>query len=148
MRFLRKISYERKMESWLFLVLLSSLAGLPVNGNDQPSTPPLPSTMDSKHVDICILQVNNIINTFINLSYYTCTPVYCRPYISMYLNLFLMFTEDKSLFSVKRREQIETAEKVWNVDDYAKQYQAITFVVDTVFPVSRKGLQRSMFTFL
>ena len=65
----------------------------------------------------------------------------------MYLRSFLSVTEDKSLFSVKRREQIETAEKVWNVDDYAKQYQAITFVVDTVFPVSRKGLQKSMFTF-
>lgn len=44
--------------------------------------------------------------------------------------------KDKSLFNVKRREQIETAEKVWNVDDYAKQYKAITFVVEKVFPVS------------
>ena len=37
---------------------------------------------------------------------------------------------------MKRREQIETAERVWNIDDYAKRYKAVAFVVDTIFPVS------------
>ncbi len=43
---------------------------------------------------------------------------------------------DKSLFDMKRREQIETAERVWNIDDYAKRYKAVAFVIDTIFPVS------------
>ena len=43
---------------------------------------------------------------------------------------------DKRLFSLKRKEQIETAEKVWGIDDYAKQYKTIAFVLETIFPVS------------
>ena len=47
-----------------------------------------------------------------------------------------MWRLDKHLFSLKRKEQIETAEKVWGIDDYAKQYKTISFVLETIFPVS------------
>ncbi|XP_064404976.1 coiled-coil domain-containing protein 134-like [Halichondria panicea] len=47
----------------------------------------------------------------------------------------------KSLFDMKRREQIETAERVWNIDDYAKRYKAVAFVIDTIFPILEESLK-------
>ncbi len=46
-----------------------------------------------------------------------------------------MFCIDKSLFDIKRREQIETAERVWNIDDYSKRYKSVAFVVNAIVPV-------------
>lgn len=42
---------------------------------------------------------------------------------------------DKKLLSLKRKEQIQTAEQVWSVGDYAKQYKTIKFLMETIFPV-------------
>lgn len=42
---------------------------------------------------------------------------------------------DKKLFALKRKEQIQTAEQVWNIRDYAKQYKTIQFLMETLFPV-------------
>ena len=49
---------------------------------------------------------------------------------------------DKSLFSLKRKEHIETAEKVWEIDDYAKQFKTITFLMDAIFPVCQPWLNQ------
>ena len=47
---------------------------------------------------------------------------------------------DKRLFELKRKEQIETAEKVWKVEDYAHQYKTVKYLMDAIFPVSHTVL--------
>ena len=42
---------------------------------------------------------------------------------------------DKKLFELKRREQIKTAEQVWTVTDYEKQYKTIQLIEEAIFPV-------------
>ena len=44
--------------------------------------------------------------------------------------------QDLHLLRLKRREQIETAEKVLSVQDYSQQYKTVTLLLDTLFPVS------------
>lgn len=42
---------------------------------------------------------------------------------------------DTRLFALKRKEQIQTADQIWNVNDYAKQYKTVQFLMETIFPV-------------
>ena len=46
------------------------------------------------------------------------------------------FSSDKRLFELKRKEQIETAQRVWKIDDYAHQYKTISYLMNALFPVS------------
>ena len=65
-------------------------------------------------------------------------------------DVFLRLNEmmkDKRLFAVKRKEQIKTAEQVWRVDNYEKQYKTIKFLMETIFPVRwYLGVECSLFT--
>ena len=48
---------------------------------------------------------------------------------------------DKRLFELKRKEQVETAERVLKVDDYAHQYKTVNYLMDAIFPVSSLSSQ-------
>ena len=50
--------------------------------------------------------------------------------------LTIIHNLDLHLLRLKRKEQIETAEKVLSVPDYTKQFKAITMLLDALFPVS------------
>jgi len=47
----------------------------------------------------------------------------------------LTSSPDKKLFELKRREQVKTAEQVWAVTDYEKQYKTIKLIEEAIFPV-------------
>lgn len=40
------------------------------------------------------------------------------------------------MLRLKRKDQIESAEKVLKLGDYAKQYKTITMLLEALFPVS------------
>ena len=47
--------------------------------------------------------------------------------------------KDRGIFAAKRKEQIETANKILGLNDYAKQYKIVQMLMETVFPVSEVG---------
>lgn len=47
-----------------------------------------------------------------------------------------LLCSDLHLLRLKRKEQIDTVEKVLKVNDYSKQYKAITMLLEALFPVS------------
>ena len=56
--------------------------------------------------------------------------------VCQFLTLTIVHNLDLHLLRLKRKEQIETAEKVLSVPDYTKQFKAITMLLDALFPVS------------
>jgi hypothetical protein len=81
------------------------------------------------HLEICIL---------LGL-YWICLWVFicaCKlPYHNNYYGTLIVAKTDTKLFALKRKEQIQTAEQVWAINDYAKQYKTVTFIAETIFPV-------------
>ena len=59
---------------------------------------------------------------------------------------YCLTVADKRLLSLKRREQIETVEQVWKVEEYARQYKAITLVSEAIFPVSTYVTSYNLYT--
>ena len=47
--------------------------------------------------------------------------------------------QDLHLLRFKRREQIETVEKLRSLTDYSRQYEAVSKLLDTLFPVSHRA---------
>lgn len=43
---------------------------------------------------------------------------------------------DLHLLRMKRKEQVETVEKVLSLDDFSQQYKIVTTLLETLFPVS------------
>jgi hypothetical protein len=41
----------------------------------------------------------------------------------------------RSIFAAKRREQVETADRILGLDDYAKQYKMVELLSNTLFTV-------------
>ncbi|XP_019863415.1 PREDICTED: coiled-coil domain-containing protein 134-like [Amphimedon queenslandica] len=48
----------------------------------------------------------------------------------------------KSLFAAKRREHIETAEKILHLNDYAKQYKMVEILGETIFPAMKDSKEK------
>lgn len=54
----------------------------------------------------------------------------------MHFDFSLLQALDKTIFAAKRREQIETADRIWSMKDYEKQYKIVKIFMDALFPVS------------
>lgn len=59
-----------------------------------------------------------------------------RVHITCLCHTWPHYSPDKGIFAAKRREQIETAEKILHLPDYAKQYKVVMMLMETVFSVS------------
>lgn len=94
------------MYMWVLLsISLGAILVLECSGN---------GSADS-HFEMCILNIEHIQRAIL----------FCS----------LTVLTDKKLFALKRKEQIQTAEQIWSVQDYARQYKTIKFLVETIFPV-------------
>ena len=49
----------------------------------------------------------------------------------------LIACADKSVFSSKRTQQIETANRILGLDNYSKQYKMVEMLMEAIFPVSK-----------
>ena len=43
---------------------------------------------------------------------------------------------DRSMFAAKRRDQIDTANRILGMEEYSKQYKMVELLMETIFPVS------------